>query len=271
MTRNVFIRTALLLGILIFVGCNLQERMLYFPSNDVPNDKTIASRHMQFWPSGRDGYRGFVSTGPARASGTIVVFHGNAGTAADRDFYIEALAPLGFRVLLAEYPGYGAREGKPGEAAFVKDAQETLRLLSAQYRGPIYLLGESLGCGVAASVAKDAPIRIDGIILITPWDTLRSVAKHHYPWLPVSLFLHDKYDSAANLKGYTGPVAVVGAERDEVIPLRHAQVLYDALGTRKKMWVVKAAGHNDWPMVVGPQWWKEIADFVRANAAAESP
>ncbi len=261
-----FISIVLLLGILIFLGWNLQERMLYFPSKDVPGEKSLAARTMQFWPAGRDGYRGFVSTTQApAASGTIVVFHGNAGAASDRDYYLPALAPLGFRVLLAEYPGYGGRSGRPGEAAFVQDARETLRQISAQYGGPIYLLGESLGCGVVASVARDSPVPIDGIILITPWDTLRAVAKHHYPWLPVGLFLRDKFDSVGNLKNFAGPIAVVGAERDDIIPLRHAQALYDSVGTRKKMWVVKGAGHNDWSFAVPPAGWKEMTDFVRGN------
>jgi fermentation-respiration switch protein FrsA (DUF1100 family) len=262
------IRSILILGILILSGCNLQERMLYFPSKDVPGDRFLASRNLQFWPSSKDGYRGFISASPAHAArGTVVVFHGNAGTAADRDFYLGALVPIGFRVLLAEYPGYGGRNGRPSEAAFVKDAQETLRLLSMQGRGPLYLLGESLGCGVVAAVAKAPSVRIDGIILITPWDTLLSVAKHHYPWLPVRLFLHDKFDSVENLKHYGGPVAVIGAERDEVIPLRHAQALYDSLVTPKKMWIVRGAGHNDWPLALRPGWWKEIAEFLHGSAA----
>ncbi len=267
----VVIRYVLILVILILSGCDLQERMLYFPSNDVPSEKSLPSRGMQFWPSGRDGYRGFVSTGAASvSSGTIVVFHGNAGTASDRDYYLPALAPLGFRVLLAEYPGYGGRKGKPGEMAFVQDAHETLRLVSAEYGRPLYLLGESLGCGVVASVVKDSPVPIDGIILITPWDTLLAVAKHHYPWLPVRLFLHDKFDSVGNLKSYGGPIAVIGAEQDDIIPLRHAQALYDSLGARKKMWIVNGAGHNDWSMVVRPAWWKEITDFVRSDAKART-
>jgi pimeloyl-ACP methyl ester carboxylesterase len=265
------LRTILLLTILILSSCNLQERMLYFPSHNVPDEKTLSSQGLRFWPVGRDGYRGFVDTGASPAgNGTIVVFHGNAGAASDRDYYLAALRPLGFRVLLAEYPGYGGRQGRPGERTFVQDAHETLRLVAAQYGRPLYLLGESLGCGVAAAAAKDSPVPIDGIILITPWDTLRSVAKDHYPWLPLGLLLHDTYDSVGNLKNYAGPVAVIGAERDDVIPLRHAQALYDALPARKKMWTVASAGHNDWPLSVRPAWWKEITDFIRSATAPPS-
>ena len=59
-----------------------------------------------------------------------------------------------FRVILAEYPKYGGRPGKVGEKSFVAAGLETVRLAQKQYREPLYLLGESLGCGVAAAVAN---------------------------------------------------------------------------------------------------------------------
>lgn len=52
----------------------------------------------------------------------MIVFHGNAGAAIDRSYYVDALTPLGYRVVLAEYPGYGGRSGQPREKVFVADA-----------------------------------------------------------------------------------------------------------------------------------------------------
>jgi hypothetical protein len=237
--------------------------MLYYPSSYLPSQADVAADNLRFWPSGPNDYRGFVSAIPAgTAKGTIVVFHGNAGTAADRVYYVQALTRLGYRVLLAEYPGYGGRKGKPGEEVFVSDAKETLRLAFEQFGAPIILLGESLGCGVAAAVVKDPPVRIDGIMLITPWDTLLSVAKDAFPWLPVRFFMRDAYDTIGNLKQYQGRIAIAGAERDEVIPLRHARTLFESLTGNKKMYTIKGAGHNDWPEMVDPAWWKEITDFI---------
>jgi pimeloyl-ACP methyl ester carboxylesterase len=155
-------------------------------------------------------------------------------------FYVDALAPLGYRVILAEYPEYGGRKGKPKEEVLVSDAQETVRLAAAKYNGPFFVLGESLGCGVAAAAAaKGSLVRIDGMILITPWDTLLSVAKEHFPWLPARLFLRDEYDSIGNLKAYQGRIAVIGAEQDKTIPLRHAQALFASFPGEKKMWTIR--------------------------------
>jgi uncharacterized protein len=244
-------------------GCSLQQKLLYYPSTFMPSKEALTADNIQRWPSNVGDYKGFVSAAESNhVMGTVIVFHGNAGTATDRTYYIKALVTLGYRVILAEYPGYGARVGKLGEESFVRDAKETVYDAYKHYGGPLFLLGESLGCGVAAAVAKEPPVTIDGILLITPWDTLLSVANSKFSWLPLRFFMKDKYDNTSNLKGYQGRIAIVGAEKDEIIPMRHAFALYQSLPGRKAMWLVKGAGHNDWQMIVDKPWWQEIMDFL---------
>ncbi len=244
-------------------GCDLQHKLLYYPNSSLPSQDELVFKNMQFWPSGPVNYKGFIGNQAVKnLKGTIIVFHGNAGTAADRAYYLTAMGQLGYLVILAEYPGYGARAGELGENSFVSDAKETIRLAYQQYGAPIFLLGESLGCGVVAAVVNKMSIKIDGVVLITPWDSLLSVAQSKFPWLPVRLFMKDKYDSMRNLKSYMGRIAVAGAERDEIIPIRHANTLYQSLDGNKAMWVIKGAGHNDWPNRVDLHWWQTIMGFV---------
>jgi len=254
-------------AVMIISGCDLQNRFLYYPGSSAPSDESLKADNIKRWQSSPSDYRGLVAANVmGGAKGTIVVFHGNGGIAADRAFYPKDLGALGYRVILAEYPGYGGRKGELGEKAFVHDAGETVRLAGEKYGGPLFLLGESLGCGVAAAVARVIPVKIDGIVLITPWDTLASIAREKFPFLPVRMFLTDRYDSIGNLSSFKGRIAVVGAERDEVIPLAHATKLYDSLpGTDRRMWTMQGAGHNDWPMHVNQTWWKEIMDYVGKN------
>ena len=256
--------TGLLIGLVASLfSCDLQYHMLYYPTPYVPSEAELAANHLQFWPAKTD-YRGFIGTTQIRnIKATVVVFHGNGGTADHREYYVTALGSMGYRVILAEYPGYGARTGELGEKSFVDDAQATVRLASEKYPGPMFLLGESLGCGVVAAAARDKSLRIEALILITPWDTLLAVAKSLYPLLPVGLFLKDRYDSVENLKSFRGKIAVVGAERDEILPIRHADALYRSLTGDNKMWVIKGAGHNDWPMFVDAKKWQEFMDFVQ--------
>ena len=245
----------------------MQNRFLYFPSGDRPSATMLAAENLAFWPLTAADDRGLIAAHEATVpNGTIVLFHGNGGTALDRGFYLEPLIELGFRVILAEYPKYGGRPGQVGEKPFVADGLETVRLAHEQFGEPLYLLGESLGCGVTAAVANQTSVPIAGIILITPWDTLAAVAKSLFPFLPVTMLLTDKYDSIENLKSFKKKISVVGAERDEILPIKHAHNLYNFLPENKKrMWIIKGAGHNDWPFHADSSFWKEITDFVKVE------
>ena len=245
----------------------MQNRFLYFPDGNWPTPQMLASDNLALWQVTGSDYRGLIAAGDVSApSGTMVIFHGNGGTALDRGFYLDPLNNLGFRVILAEYPKYGGRPGKVGEKPFVADGVETIRLVYEQYGEPLYLLGESLGCGVAAAVAKQTTVPIAGIILITPWDTLASVAGSLFPFLPVKFLLTDKYDSIENLKTYQRKIAVIAAEHDEILPIRHAYKLYESLPEgRKRMWVIPEAGHNDWPFHADGSLWEEMTDFVKVH------
>ena len=245
----------------------MQNKFLYFPNDEWPSEAMLAAENLALWQATGADFRGLISIGNAPApSGTIVLFHGNGGTAYDRSFYLEPLTELGFRVILAEYPQYGGRPGKVGEKPFVADGLETVRHAFAQYGEPLYLLGESLGCGVAAAVAKKTSTPIAGIILITPWDTLAAVAKSLFPFLPVTMLLTDKYDSIGNLQSFKGNISVVGAERDEILPIRHAHNLFANLPEgKKRMWAIQGAGHNDWPFHADDSLWREMTDFVKGD------
>jgi pimeloyl-ACP methyl ester carboxylesterase len=252
---------------MIFSGCNIQNNFLYFPDSTAPSEETLKAANIKPWPSSLKAYRGFVSVNGTRlVNGTVIIFHGNGGAAADRAFYVKVLGDMGYRVILAEYPMYGGRKGELGEKSFVNDANETTQRAFDQFGGPLFLLGESLGCGVVAAVAHETSVNIDGVILITPWDTLASIAHAKFPFLPVQLILTDKYDNIGNLESFKGRIVVVGTERDEVIPIKHANALYASLSSStKRMWVIREAGHNNWPLYTNRSWWKEVMDFVSGN------
>ena len=244
----------------------VQRRLLYLPDRRVPSKMHIQTSGLRFWPARDQAHRGFI--GPEQAteySGTVIVFHGNAGAAWNRDFYIQELEPLGFRVVLAEYPGYGGRSGKMSEKNFLADAKTTVRLVYQEYGNPIFLCGESLGCGVATGVVADSPVPIQGLILITPWDSLPNLAQTIYWYLPARRLVFDKYDNIRNTRGFQGPVAVILVEHDEIIPKRHGMRLYEALAAPKKLWVLKGESHNTWPRMSDALWWREAMEFIAKN------
>lgn len=241
----------------------MQRRMLYFPGQVRPSEEWVQMSGLAPWPAPNADYRGFVGVEPTgEPKGTVVVFHGNAGMAVDRSYYVRALTPLGYRVLLAEYPGYGGRSGRPSEATFVADARETVKLAHQEFGSPIFLWGESLGGGVATALAADPPVPIAGVVLVTPWDSLPRLAQSIYWFFPARWFVLDKYDNVANLQSYGGRVAVALAEKDEVVPIRHGRRLYESVDGPKKLWLFENAGHNSWPIHPEASWWNEVMQFL---------
>lgn len=209
-------------------------------------------------------FRGLVGEPPGTVRGTAIVFHGNAGHAGHRSFYAAALNLLGLRVILAEYPGYGPRDGTPDEQSLVADAQETIEVARRLYGAPVLLIGESLGAGVVAAAGSRKRDKIAGLMLITPWDRLEHVAAFHYPWVPVKWLVHDRYDSVTHLAAFRRPVLVVVAERDSIVPARFGEALHNALSGPKQLKIVEAAEHNDWIGHVDNSWWREAIGFLLA-------
>lgn len=246
-------------------GCNLERHLLYHPGQESIGEiqQYTANNGLQMWPAQGETYQGIISwKEPIRFKGTAVVFHGNGGPAVFRGFYVAALEARGYRVVLAEYPGYGGRPGEPSEKTIVADARQTALRVLRDFGGPLYLWGESMGCGVASALSTDPELHPRGVVMLTPWDSLSNEGKAKVPWLPVRLLLHDTYDNVANLRHYKGPVAVIMSRRDEVIPNRLTERLYRSLSQPKKLWVFETAGHNDWPHSPELVWWDEVTDFL---------
>ena len=256
-------RLLLILTVVLGFLYVIQDRLLYLPekySLDFLNAEA-ARLNLRLWPSAAD-YRGLLAEPGHSVRGTALVVHGNAGSALDRGFYLKPLLSRGYRIILLEYPGYGPRKGKLRERALAEDLRQSIGLVRQQFGEPLVLIGESLGCGVAAAAMAGLEEPVAGLILLTPWDNLPNVAQSIYWFLPVKLLVRDQYNSVANLRQARQPVAVMLAGKDEVIPAKCSRRLLEALPQPKKMWVIPGASHNSWPELVDFRWWTEVLEFV---------
>ena len=251
----------LLILLVVFL---LQRKMMYFPERMTPDmqDNQIAALNLKPWPSSNQ-LLGFISQPPlSHSKGTILVFHGNAGSAVQRTYYRDALQNLGYRVILAEYPGYGSRSGRPSEDVLIQDAIATAKLAVREFNEPLFLCGESIGSGVVAGIVASGEVPIKGLLLITPFDSMAKVAQQHYWFFLARWLILDKYDNVTNLRDYQGSIAVVLAEQDEVVPTRRTMSLFDGLPARKKLWRFDHAGHNTLPMESWQPWWGDVMQFL---------
>jgi pimeloyl-ACP methyl ester carboxylesterase len=247
----------------------MQSRMIYvgamskYTPEQAQREAALAGL-MPWKPDGATYSKGWVTPEFRKPAprGTVVILHGNGETAWMRSNEATDVQRRGFRAFLYEYPGYGGRPGLPSELTIVPDVRELVRSLDKAGYGPVYLLGQSLGSGVAAAACADATLPVHGLALVTPFDSLPNVGAAHYPFVPVSWLMIDRYNSIANLAHFKHPICVARSENDEIILPRLSIHLFEQLPEPKKMIVFKNCGHNDWPGDTPDTWWDEALDFI---------
>lgn len=201
-------------------------------------------------------YVGEVHEPAGGARGTVIFFHGNGGTVADRRFVANATTGLGYRAVLIEYPGYGARAGAARFADYGARSVADFDLVRRRFPGqPIAVAGESFGAGMAAVVAGARASQVCGVTLITPWNRLSELVQEKLSMFPARLLLKEDYASDLELQSYKGPVAVVAAERDRMIPPHHARRLA-AAHAGAKLELLLGVDHNTWPQRVDAVAWR---------------
>ncbi|MEM1154315.1 MAG: alpha/beta hydrolase [Pseudomonadota bacterium] len=253
----------------------LQRQLIYFPVR-ASSEQLLAQASrlgLEPWVDAEGAHIGWKTPESNVTAFQMLVFHGNAGHALNREYFAAGFTKLDprFQVFLFEYPGYGAREGKPSEEQFQVAATDAVNLLLKNTARPLFITGESLGSGVASFIASSFGDRIAGLLLVTPFARLADVASHHYPFLPVSLLLTERYDSLEALSNYAGPVAFLLAGRDEVVTTEQGQLLYDSYQGPKWLWIEEDAGHNTLPYRSSARWWQQAGDFLLAPLPAPQP
>jgi len=240
--------------------------MLYFPDRqEMEGAERQASRMgLAAWTSGAR-FLGWRAPHPSgRARGRLVVLHGNAGSALDRVHFRDAFQAPGLDpvdVYLAEYPGYGPRTGEPSERALVDAALEAARAARRDGPGPVILVGESLGSGVAALAAAEDPAAVDALFLVAPLASVAAVARRHYGFAPAWL-LRDRYATDLALPRYPGPVGFLVAGRDEVVFPDLGLSLFETRTGPKRLWVDPLAGHNTLNFDPSQPRWGEVLAYL---------
>ena len=247
-----------------------QRRLIYLPTRLEPDValQIAAQHHVLPWRNRTGRIIGWHWPASAASHGTVLIAHGNAGSAIDRNYLAEPIRDAAdVDVFVLEYPGYGARDGSPTERSLLAAADDAFEALIQ--RTPVFVVSESLGAGVAAYLAKTHADQIPGLVLFAPYNSLAAVAQQAIRFLPMALVLRDRFDPAAWLRDYRGPIAIVLAGSDEVIPPQFGRRLYDGYAGPKKLEVIPGAHHND-IAVQSAAWWKDVFAFWAHDAQRPS-
>ncbi len=151
-----------------------------------------------------------------------------------------------------DYRGYGRSSGQPSVSNLLADSRRifdfTRRWLDANgCRGPLILMGRSLGSAAVLELAHARPADIDGLIVesgfawAAPLLRLLGVDPDRIGFQEAHGFRNiDK------IKAFRGPTLIIHAEFDHIIPFSDGEALYAASpAARKRLLKIPGANHND--------------------------
>lgn len=224
-----------------------QRRLIYFPDaeHESPSDAGLSGVREVVLQT-PDGERLIAWSAPAAPGRpTLLYFHGNSGTLADRADRIKRFADDGYGVFMMSYRGFSGSTGSPSESAIIADAHlayDHLRGMGIPERS-IVAYGESLGSGVAVQLASDRTV--GALVLDAPYTSLPDVGKLIYPYLPVQTFMVDRFESSKHVLKVRAPILIMHGTDDSVVPITLGKALFAVAPEPKEMAVLQGAGHSN--------------------------
>ncbi|MBI5196357.1 MAG: alpha/beta hydrolase [Nitrospirae bacterium] len=244
----------------------LQEKLIFYPqhiSRETANHITSAFKNVrEITIRTQDGTRlhgWFLKNSSGKISKLLFYFGGNAEEVSYMVYELQRYKD--WSAVLVNYRGYGMSEGAPAEKKLCSD---TLEIYDYFLKKPdidnpkIAVMGRSLGSGVAVYLARNR--KADGVILVSPFDSLASVGKGIFPFLPIRLILRHKFDSAVLAPKINLPLLVVTASDDKVVPPSHSKKLSEKWGGKVNAIEIKGEDHNS--VSLRAEYWDGIGRFL---------
>ena len=166
----------------------------------------------------------------------VLYFSGNANNVIE---FLDKVAPKikGYNFVGFNYPGYAGSEGSPSEENFYKIASEIFE----KYK-PDFVIGRSIGTAVASYLASK--YKFKGLVLITPFDSIVSIAKQKYPFIPVEWLLKYKFNEAEFISKTNIPTVVIALKKDDVIPKKSLKNLLKKIKNLKDIIYLDGITHG---------------------------
>eukprot|EP00929_Paragymnodinium_shiwhaense_P120485 TRINITY_DN9243_c0_g1_i1.p1 TRINITY_DN9243_c0_g1~~TRINITY_DN9243_c0_g1_i1.p1 ORF type:complete len:742 (-),score=127.09 TRINITY_DN9243_c0_g1_i1:215-2440(-) len=159
-------------------------------------------------------------------------------------FCCSVRAQFQVHVVAVEYPGYGICPGGPcDEEKATENAFTAFRFIHEVLRWPldsIILLGRSIGCGPAISLATR--YQVAGVITVSPMLSVREIFWDVLG--PVAWAVKERFPNKERVMQMTSPFLVVHGQKDSIVPCRHGIELYKACRSRKLLVCPQDMEHN---------------------------
>ena len=243
----------------------LEKRYVFFPTRNVeftPGDVGIDYQEVFFPTEAGLELHGWYISGTSDL--TWLWFHGNGGNIGHRVTELALLHQrLGLSVLIFDYQGFGKSKGVPSEQGTYHDARAALSYLKQRYgldSDNIVYFGHSLGTAIALELATSH--NPAGLVLVSPFASVRDMSRLVFPLLPSSWLVRNKYNSLAHVPKARCPVLILHGEQDETVPIAQARKLFDYANPPKRFQLLPRAAHNDTFEQGGEDYWGALKEFL---------
>jgi pimeloyl-ACP methyl ester carboxylesterase len=183
----------------------------------------------------------------AKAKQVILVHHGQFGNLNEHLPACAVLLQPENSVFVYDYEGFGKSEGSPTIAGMIDDARAAYDCVVDKLGvdpGKIVNYGVSLGSGPAALVSAEKPCA--GLILVSPYTSLKASAKEVFPFLkiyPDFLLTDSDFDTIGNVRHLQVPMLIVHGADDTCIAVHHGDQIYKAAHQPCSYARIEGAGH----------------------------
>lgn len=215
----------------------------------------------------RDGTRlaGWYLPAEGAQGPALLWFYGNGENIAAIWPIIRDFRPRHAALLVLDYPGYGASEGKASEAGMYEAADlayDAVRQRPDVDPRRIYVYGRSLGTAAATHLA--ATREIAGLILESPYTSARGMAARHYRIVPTAL-VRLGLDNIGRMPRIHCPTLIFHGTADMIVPIQMGRDVAAAAGGGGpvEFVMIEGAGHNDTYDMGGKAYRDKLAAFVK--------
>jgi fermentation-respiration switch protein FrsA (DUF1100 family) len=201
--------------------------------------------------------------GEGRRTPALLWFYGNGENIAAIWPIIRDFRPQEAAVLVLDYPGYGASEGKATEAGLYEAADlayDALRRRPDVDPKRIYVYGRSLGSAAATHIASTREVA--GLILESPFTSAKGMAARHYRFVP-RVLVRLRLDNIGRMPRIHCPTLIFHGTADMLAPMRMGQEVAAAAGGPVEFVMIEGAGHNDTYDLGGQRYRDKLAAFVK--------
>lgn len=240
----------------------LVEKMIFYPERGLslsPDMLSLTYRDV-YMTSAQYQIHGWFF--PGKREETILFFHGNAGTIADRLDNVLHLVRLGFSVFIFDYRGYGLSEGRPSEEATYEDATTAWNWLEEKAdidSSKIVSFGRSLGGAIAIELStRKQPFRL---IIESTFTSIKELGHQLFPFISMRI-IPDIYPTINRIGVITVPILLIHGTEDTLIPVQHSEKLYEAVKSVKFLYNISHANHNNTYLIAGDKYFENIFHFI---------